>query len=184
MKIGIDISQIAHEGTGVAFYTRNLVESLLKIDKKNEYVLFGGSLRKKMALDDYLTQFESNKKVTAKTFPLPPLLLEFFWNRLHLFPVEWLIGKIDVFLSSDWLQPPTKAKKVTTIHDLIVYQYPESFERRGGHDIVVNQKKRLEWVKKECDGVICDSQATKKDVMKILKIPAKKLKVVYPGGKC
>ncbi len=183
MKIGIDISQIAYQGTGVAHYTRNLVENLLKIDKKNQYILFGFSLRKKKLLDDYLAQFQNYKNVTARTFYLPPLFLEFLWNKLHLFPIEKVIGKIDVFFSSDWLQPPSKAKKATTIHDLIVYQYPESFQPRGGHDIIANQKRRLGWVKKECDLVICDSEATKKDAMKFLKIPAKKLRVVYPGGK-
>jgi len=184
MRIGIDLSQIIHEGTGVAFYTKNLVENLLKIDKKNQYILFGVSLRKKKLLDGYLLQFRKNKKVTLKTFYLPPLFLEFLWNKLHIFPVERLIGKIDVFFSSDWLQPPTKAKKITTIHDLIVCKFPESFQPRGGHDIVANQKRRLEWVRKESDLVICDSKATKKDVMRILKIPAQKLKVIYPGGKC
>ena len=58
MRIGIDISQIVFEGTGVANYTRNLVENLLKIsakggsasggDKKNTYVLFFSSLRRKL----------------------------------------------------------------------------------------------------------------------------------------
>lgn len=184
MKIGLDVSQIVHEGTGVAHYTRNLVENLLQIDKKNEYILFGASLRRKKLLDGYLNQFKENKNAVVRTFSLPPLLLEFLWNKLHLFPIEWFIGKIDVFLSSDWLQPPTKAQKVTTIHDLIVYKYPESFQQKGGHDIVVNQKRRLAWVKKECDLIICDSQATKKDVIDILKIPEKKIKVIYPGGKC
>ena len=182
MKIGIDVSQIVHEGTGVAQYTQNLVESLLKIDKKNEYILFGGSLRKKKVLSGYLAQFENNKNVTVKTFYLPPLFLEFLWNKLHILPVEKLIGKIDVFYSSDWLQPPTKAKKVTILHDLIVYKYPESFQQKGGHNIVVNQKRRLGWVKRECDMIICDSEATKKDAMEILGIVEKRLKVIYPGG--
>lgn len=184
MKIGIDISQIVFPGTGVATYTQRLVENLLKIDQKNNYVLFGSSLRKKKLLDDYLEKFRNNKNVRVKTFYFPPLFLELLWNKLHIFPIERLIGKIDVFLSSDWLQPPTKAKKVTTIHDLIVYKYPESFQQKGGHNIVVNQKKRLEWVKKECDMIICDSEATKKDAMEILGIEEKRLKVVYPGGGC
>lgn len=184
MKIGIDISQIVYSGTGVAIYTKNLVENLLKIDKKNEYVLFGGSLRKKKVLDDYLVRFKGNKNVTAKTFYLPPLFLEFLWNKLHIFPIERLIGKIDVFHSSDWLQPPTKAKKATVLHDLIVYKYPESFQQKGGHNIVVNQKRRLKWVKKECDLIICDSEATKKDAKEILDIEEKRLRVIYPGGKC
>lgn len=183
MKIGIDISQIVFEGTGVANYTKNLVENLLRLDKKNRYILFGSSLRQKQLLNCYVARWLDCQNVTAKIFSLPPLFLEFLWNKLHLCPIEWFIGEVDVFLSSDWVQPPTiKAKKVTTIHDLIVYQYPESFKKRGGHNIVANQKRRLKWVQKEGDLILCDSEATKRDVMQILKIPAKKLRVVYPGG--
>ena len=87
---------------------------------------------------------------------------------------------MDVFFSSDWLQPPTNAKKITTLHDLIVFKYPESFAKKGGHDIVTNQKRRLNWVKKEVDIILCDSKATKKDAMDVLKIPEEKLIVVYP----
>jgi glycosyltransferase involved in cell wall biosynthesis len=183
MKIGIDVSQIVHQGTGVAHYTQNLVASLLKIDKKNQYLLFGGSLRQKRKLDDYLKQFKNQPNVTLKTFSLPPLFLELLWNKWHVFSLEKLIGQVDVFLSSDWLQPPTKAKKVTTIHDLIVFKYPESFQPKGGHNIVANQKRRLEWVKRECDLIICDSEATKKDAIKILGIEEEKIRVIYPGGR-
>jgi len=184
MKIGIDISQLVHEGTGVANYTKNLIENLLMIDGKNKYIFFGASLRQQKKLKAIIKNHFISGDFYLKLFPFPPLLLEFLWNRLHVLPIEWLIGKVDVFFSSDWLQPPTRARKVTTLHDLIVYKYPQSFGKRGGHDVVANQKNRLRWVKKECDLVICDSQATKKDAMEILKIPEKKLKVIYPGGKC
>lgn len=185
MRIGIDVSQMAHEGTGVARYTKNLLKNLIKIDKKNQYVLFGVSLRKRKYLKELTHYYRTTVcgNCVIRVYPVPPLLMEFLWNRLHVLPVEWLIGKVDVFFSSDWLQPPTKAKKVTTLHDLIVFKYPESFGKKGGHDVVKNQKRRLRWVKKECDLIICDSQATKKDAMAILKVPASKLKVIYPGGK-
>lgn len=178
MRIGIDISQIAYQGTGVAIYTENLVKNLIKIDKKNDYVLFYSSLRRK--LDRDLVKELISEQVEIKQFKLPPTLLEFLWNRLHLFPIEWLIGKVDVFFSSDWLQPPTKAKKVTTIHDLSPFKYPETFPKK----IINVHQRKLKWVKKEADAILCDSQATKKDVMEILKIPEKKLKVIYPGGRC
>jgi glycosyltransferase involved in cell wall biosynthesis len=183
MKIGIDISQIVHEGTGVASYTENLVKNLLKIDSKNQYILFGASFRARGKLKFMLSNYHATGcgSCSVKIYPIPPLILEFLWNKLHIFPIEWLIGKVDVFLSSDWLQPPTKAKKVTTIHDLIVYKYPESFEVKGGHNIVTNQKRRIKWVARECDSVLCDSKATKKDAMEILGIEGNKLRVIYPG---
>ena len=93
-------------------------------------------------------------------------------------PIEWLIGEVDVFISSDWTQPPTvKAKKATILYDLIVYKNPQETAKV----IVDTQKRRLEWVKKECDVVLCISEATKKDAMEILGIEEKRLKVIYPG---
>ena len=50
MKIGIDISQIAHEGTGVATYVRNIVAALVHRYPEHEYILFGSSLRKRHVL--------------------------------------------------------------------------------------------------------------------------------------
>ena len=175
MKIGIDISQIVYEGTGVANYTRNLVENLLRIDKENEYILFFSSLRRRYKK---LKIKYKKHKVKIKKFKIPPTFLDILWNRLHIFPIEWFIGKVDVFFSSDWTQPPTiSAKKVTTIHDLSIFKFPKEHHPK----IVATQKRRLKWVKKECDLVICDSESTKKDVMEILKIPEDKLRVVYPG---
>ena len=167
MKIGIDISQIVYEGTGVATYTKNLISNLLAIDKKNEYVFFGSSLRRQKDL----------KRFTKNVWPIPPTLLDVLWNQLHILPIESLIGSLDIFHSSDWTQPPTKAKKVTTIHDLIVYKYPESSHPQ----IITTQKRRLDWVKKECDLIIVDSLATKKDCQEILGIGESRLRVVYPA---
>lgn len=169
MRIGIDISQIAHEGTGVAEYTANLVNALLKDDKKNEYVLFYSSLRKPLRI---------TSEAEIKKYRIPPTLLDFLWNRLHILPIERFIGDVDVFISSDWVQPPTrKAKKVTVIHDLSPLKFPNEHHRK----IVTVQKRRLKWVAKECDMIICDSEATKEDVMKLLRIEKDKLIVIYPG---
>ncbi len=179
MKIGIDISQIVYRGTGVASYTKFLVEGFSRIDKDNQFILFGSSLRNKKLLKEFLKEFDKNK-FKRKISSLPPKFLEFLWNGIHLFPIENLIGEVDVFHSSDWLEPPARsAKKVTTIHDFAVFKYPQTFSARGGHDIVANQKRKLFFAKRECDLIICVSQTTKQDAMEILKIPEKKLRVVY-----
>jgi len=177
MKIGIDISQMAYEGTGVGEMVGNLVNALLKIDKENEYVLFFSSLRGN--LKSQISNLKStSQNLKIKEFKFPPTLLDILWNRLHILPIEWLIGEVDVFISSDWTQPPTvKAKKATILYDLIVYKNPQETAKV----IVDTQKRRLEWVKKECDVVLCISEATKKDAMEILGIEEKRLKVIYPG---
>lgn len=179
MKIGIDISQIIY-GTGVSHYTRSLIEALLKIDQQDEFVLFGSSLRSIKVIKDYLRGLRGN--FVSKVAPFPPILLEILWNQAHLLPIEILTGKLNVFHSSDWLEPPAKCPKVTTIHDLTVYKYPETFSARGGHDIVANIKRKLEWVRKESDKIIAVSQATKRDIVEVLGIPEERIAVIYEAA--
>lgn len=172
MKIGIDISQIAYENTGVSYYLKNLIEELLKIDKKNEYVLFFSSLRRSLSKLSF-----NNPKVTIKKFRFPPTILDFIWNKLHVLSVEKLIGNVDVFITSDWTEPPSKAKKATILYDLVAYKSPKKTAKK----IVDVQKRKLGWVKKESALIFCISEATKKDAMEILGLEANKLKVIYPG---
>ncbi len=160
MKIGIDISQVIY-GTGVSNYTENLVKALLLQDKKNEYLLFGGSLRRRADLKTFVSELKGNFE--SKFFPVPQMLGDILWNRLHILPIERLVGDLDVFHSSDWTQPPSKAFKVTTIHDLVPLRFP----RHSHPKIVSTHKARIKWVKKEVDKIIVPSEATKKDLLKI-----------------
>lgn len=172
MRIGIDVSQVAYEKTGVAEYLRSLVEELLRIDKKNEYVLFFSSLRRsfpKIAI--------SSSNITIKKFKFPPLFLDILWNKFHIFPIENFIGSVDIFITSDWTEPPSKASKATILYDLIVYKNPEETAKK----IVDVQKRKLGWVKKESSIIFCISESSKKDAAKILGIEEKRLRVIYPG---
>lgn len=176
MKIGIDISQLVYRNTGVARYLGLLLENLITEDTQNKYILFVSTLRGNP--NSFLENFSRQKNVDVKRYYFPPLFLDFLWNKLHMIPIECFIGNIDVFISSDWIQPPTKAKKVTILYDLIVYKFPKEMDKK----ITSTQKRRLFWVKREVDKIICISDSTKKDAQEILDIPANRLKVIYPGG--
>jgi len=152
VKIGIDISQIVY-GTGVSTYTENLVQNLLKIDKENEYLLFAGILRRKA---DVLKVFPQ-----TRVFPIPPTLADLIWNKVHFFPIEKLIGNVDVLHTSDWVEPPSKAFKVTTVHDLIPLRFPRMIHP----EIVKVHKRKLSLVKKESDRIIVPSLSTKQDLI-------------------
>ena len=187
MKIGIDISQLAYSNTGVANYLKNLVENLLEFDNSNDYVLFYSSLRKKLPDSSFWTHepfLKINKnKINAKSvviceYKFPPTLLDFLWNKLHIFPIENLIGNVDIFITSDWVEPPVKkAKKVTIIYDLIIYKYPKETDKK----IIETQMRKLKWVKKESDLIFTISESAKKDINEILNIENQKIKVIYPG---
>lgn len=166
MKVGFDISQIAHQG-GVATYSQNLAEYLSKIsDLEMEY--FYSSLRK---------PYRGNLP-NVRSFRLPPTLLEFLFNRARIVPIENFIGEIDIFHSSDWLQPKTKALKITTYHDVVPLKYPQWSHPK----IVQVHKRRLEIVEKEIDIVIAVSESTKRDLMEVSKIPENKITVIYEAA--
>lgn len=165
MIVGMDISQVAHMG-GVGVYTQNLAEQLVKLSEL-EMKFFYSSLRK---------PYQGNLP-NVKQFKIPPTVFELLFNNLRYPVIESLIGEIDVFHSSDWGQPKTKAKKVTTYHDVIPLKFPNWSHPK----IVTVHKKRLEIVEKEIDMVIAVSESTKKDLLELTKIPEEKIVVVYEG---
>lgn len=164
MKVGLDISQTAFVG-GVSEYTKRLASGLSKrLDL--EMVYFYSSLRH---------PYGGNLK-DVRRYPFPPSVLEPVFNKLRA-PIELFIGKIDLFHSSDWTQPCTKAKKVTTCHDVIPLIHPE-----WSTSLVVDvHKRRFGLVEKEIDMVIAVSEATKHDLLSATRIPEEKITVIYEG---
>src|SRR3989344_5015312 len=71
LKVGFDISQIAHTG-GVGVYTQNLAKNLLN-DEDLEMVFFYSSLRK---------PYKGSLK-NVKAFRLPPTMFEVLFNRVR-----------------------------------------------------------------------------------------------------
>ena len=180
MKIAIDISQIVYK-TGVSRYTEELVKSLVKIDSKNQYLLFGTSLRQIGYLKSFQKKFENSKNVSFKIFPFPLIVFEILFNKIHFFPIEKLIGNFDVLHTSDWVEPKVSTKnikKLTTIHDAVPYLFPTTLPKR----VLKNQKRRLNLVKKESDKIIAVSETTGQDIIKFLEVPQEKVKVIYSAS--
>lgn len=178
MKIGIDITMLVYTGSGVANYTFNLVKNLLKIDKENEYRLFYSSFRRPKNFY-YLNVL---KRLGGKVYEyrFPPTLLQLWWSKLNIIPVEWFIGKVDAYFSSDFLRPPLLkgTKGITTVHDLTWKIYPQYHEQRIIEAHAIKLKKTIQYN----DTVITDSLSTKKDLSKYFQeINMKKVQVVYPG---
>lgn len=180
MKIGADISQIVYEGTGVARFTKGLVEAILNYDQKNEWLFFFSSLRQK--LDENLKNKILNKGHKLVVWKLPPTFLSFLWNNLHInsklltFNFK-LLTSLDWFITSDWTEPPLKIKKATIVHDLTYIRYPETVDEK----IRKTQEKRMRWVKNESKIIFADSYATKQDLLDFLNIDRERIVINYPG---
>lgn len=163
MRVGFDISQLAHKG-GVGMYTQNLAHQLSELPDL-EMVFFYSSLRKPF----------KGKLKNVKSYRLPPTFFEMLFNRWRNVSIEKFIGPVDIFHSSDWTQPPSKAKKVTTYHDVVPLKYPQ-----WSHPKIVSvHKRRLKLVEQEIDEVIAVSESTKRDLLEVSKIPEDKITVIY-----
>ena len=171
---------LVYQGSGVANYTYNLVKHLLEYDKENEYRLFYSSFRRPK---EVVKKLQELKKLGAKIFdyPFPPWFLKFIWNKFHFFPVEWFIGRVDIFHCSDFLRPPLLkgTKGITTIHDLTWKIFPQFHTDK----IVKGHEEKLEKTIKYKDAIIVDSQNTKKDLINYYPNIQKTnyINVIYPG---
>lgn len=179
MKVGIDVSQIVYE-TGVSWYTENLVKNLLKIDRENRYLLFGGAVRQADNLKTKVGSFGGQYQF--KSFSVSPVMADKLWNKWHYFPLEIFTGKLDVVHTSDWCEPWTRASKITTIHDLSPFLYPEYVTNDRIRNVWAVHKRKYGWVKKEGVKVIAVSEFTKKDAIEVLGLPEKQIEVVYEAA--
>lgn len=175
MQIGIDISQIVYEGTGVGRFTSGLVYAILEHDKNHRWVFFAGTFRRQ--IQSSLKQEIQSAGHTLISVPLPPKAIGALWNDLHLFPVTSLLPQLDWFITSDWSEPPARCKKATIVHDLAFKRYPETVDR----GILRTQEKRLSHVAKESTVIFTDSIATQQDLISMYDIEAHRISVNYPG---
>lgn len=177
MKVALDISQSVYE-TGVSFYTKNLINEILKIDQVNQYLLFGGSIRRIKKLKGIAKNFCINKvNCQYRLWGISPRIANVLFNRIHLMPIDILLGKVDVVHFSDWTQPKSRAFKVTTIHDLV----PVFMPHFTPPEVVRVHKMRLRHVFREADRIIVPSEFTKNELLRIGFDDAR-LRVIYEAA--
>lgn len=175
MRVAIDISQIIFSG-GVGKYTRSLVKNLLKIDHKNKYLLLGYSLRQGDVFSEFASSLKKEKlnNFELKKYPLPTSFLEPLVNSWRLPKLQALVGQVDIYHSSDWLQFRSKAKIVTTLHDLAPIILPQYHHKK----IIKVFKRRLKLLK-DCKAIIAVSKNTKNDFLDHYDYLDSKIHVVY-----
>ena len=178
MIIGIDISSIPY-GTGVSNYTLNLVRSLLMLDKTNHYKLFYSSARLPLS-HDVIKLVAHHHNCQLYQYKIPQKILSLMWNQLHLGPIEWFIGKCDIFHSSDWTQPPTtNASCISTIHDLTPFIFPQWLDKT----IITNHQQKMNFAIKQHSFFLCVSHTTQKDLIKKFpNIPQSQSAVIYEAA--
>ncbi len=170
MTIAFDVSYIQKRSAGYVRAANELLQSLLELDKKNQYILHGWS----NSLDvRRVRQFE-NERVRLSIARIPGGLKRFYWNTLRVPRLESYTGPFDVFHSTDPLLPPTKSHKtIITIHDLSYKRFPQFLERH-----VVQWDKYISRSTKMTAAIIVPSLQTKKDVVEYFNVDERKIHIV------
>jgi len=187
MNIAIDIRSLMEPyRSGVAEYTYNLLNNLLKIDLENQYFLFYNSFSD---ISQNLPKWNKpNVKFIGFRYPNKifnlsikflkyPKLDQLLFRTLDLKLRNY---KIDLFFlpNINFATFSPDCRKAITVHDLSFERYPEfySWKRRWWHR-VINPKKLIS----NSDQIIAVSENTKNDLIDLYKIPAEKIKVIYSG---
>jgi glycosyltransferase involved in cell wall biosynthesis len=184
MRVGIDCRTILNPGygenAGVGHYTYYLVSNLLKLDKKNEYVLFFDNLLSKTAAEELVADAPNIK---LKFFPFHQYkhFLPFAFS--HLLTAGALEKeKLGVFHSPAYTLPMAyRGKAVVTVHDLAIYKNPKWFPSKFLVGQSFSTRKLVPESLKKAAKIIAVSEHTKKDIVEIFKIKPEKIEVIYEG---
>ena len=165
MKIGIDGSRaFIEKRTGIEEYSYQVIKNLTTELKEQEVILY---VRKNQQID-----FELPKNFRVKVINFPK-----FWTQAGL-SLEMFFHPVDtLFIPAHTVPFIHPSNTIVTIHGLEYEFCPEAysfFERLYMRFVIKNSCK---WAKK----VICVSENTKKDVMKLYGVSREKIDVIYEG---
>jgi glycosyltransferase involved in cell wall biosynthesis len=168
MKVGIDArAAIWYRGTGIGTYTYQLIRSLyeLKIPGLAYRYFWPGDEYKDLDIKDE-SVFNSIEKSKDK-----------FWEEVHI-PARLCDENIDIYhVPQNGIGLPlTKTcPVVVTIHDLIPYVYPETVGRSYLKVFLAQMPEIVE----KADKIITVSKCSKRDIQRILGVPADKIVITY-----
>jgi len=170
MKIGIDARMYGPRVSGIGNYVKNLIDSLLKIDSENEYIIF--------MLKDGFDEFKPIQKNVKK------VMVDCKWYTLREQRKYWRIcekEKIDVMHFPNFNVPLLYTRKfVVTIHDMTPWHFP-------GNKVASSSVRWLAYATvfnsaiKRAEKVITVSEFSKEEIIKKYTRARKKIEVVYNG---
>jgi glycosyltransferase involved in cell wall biosynthesis len=164
MRVAIDARKLHVFGIGT--YTRNLLRHLARIDQDNEYVLLchqpdlgiGAQLG-----TNFRTVLEPSRNYSIG----------------EQFHVPWVLHRErpDVFHAPHYVMPPAvRCRSIVTIHDCIHLMFPQYLPNRAAY---LYAKASMWMAARRSHKILTVSEASKRDIIRFLNVPASKVVVVY-----
>ena len=167
MRIGIDVSPLTAQRTGVGNYCFYLLKHLLGLGTDHGFVGFSSG---RGPIDLGVL----NGRLPNRHIPVPTRLLYKSWEWLKAPAIDTLLGPLDVYHATNYFTPPAKkARRVVTIHDLSFLAIPELSSPR----IVGPFSKNMRRFAHEADAIMAYSQATKGDIVRFLEVDPRRITV-------
>ncbi|MDZ7798602.1 MAG: glycosyltransferase family 1 protein [Patescibacteria group bacterium] len=177
MRIGIDcrtmLSPSRGEKAGIGHYNYYLVKNLMKIDKKNEYVLFFD-----WRVQD--TREFKQKNVKIKYFPFSQYkkFLPFTYSHILIAAQLYKEGLDILHNPANVIPLSYRRPTIVTVHDLAIYKESKWFPSGQKFSTRFLVPKSI----KKADHIIAVSKATKKDIKKLFKIKNSKISVIHENA--
>lgn len=170
MIIGIDASRATSATpTGTEIYSRELIRALLAMDHKNRYRLY---LREEISRDFFAPDVSRIPHHELRVIPFPRL-----WTHLRL-SFEMLTHAPEVLWVPAHVLPPIHPRRsIVTVHDLGHLHFPQAHPplQRLYHTWSTR------WNVRAAAHLFADSEATRDDLIQLLKVPLEKITVIYPA---
>lgn len=180
-RVVLDGLPLQVRSAGIATYTAGLVRTVAALAPDVEFVLLGmlpaglKILRAQAAAEQLLLDRPANLRHWGSL--LFPFVMGYPAPGARLLALESVVGKCDVFHGTNYALPRgCRARRVVTIHDLALLRSPQL-----GTDALSRFVRRTARSAAEADGIIADSESTRRDLIELLGLPAQKLRVIYPG---
>ena len=171
MRIAID-ARMGHTRVGMGVYVRGLLFGLSKIDKENDYYIIINKNKK----EDFVPIQDNFHKIYI-SITYSDYLKRDFWEQVYL-PLKLRKAKIDVYHGPNYVLPfLSRTGMVLTIYDMISFASSEWYKPISRFRV----QRLMKLSAKKANKIIAGSENTKQDIIKILKLPCDKIKVIYIG---
>lgn len=168
MRIGMMLRSLDERG-GIGVYTQNILQELLQIDSRNQYVLFYRNTAN-------LGRFAQYGNVTERLVKAPN---KAFWDQIAI-PYACWREKVDVVFHPKFTAPLLASCKVVMVVHGADWFIPEQAQFYSHLDVQYMRLLMPLYFKK-CDTVISVSQLTTDNFYRVLNLPPGKVKTVYFG---
>jgi glycosyltransferase involved in cell wall biosynthesis len=166
MRILIDTHAIGSGRTGNKRYIQNLAEHLLALDRENEYFFF-------FSEEQARRQWENRApNLHAGLVSRNP-----YWRLGFDFVVQLMRLRPQVFHYQYTGPPIHPSPEVVTIHDVSFEEHPKFFTRGERLRLLLTVRRAVRSAYK----IITVSEFSKEEIIRLLNVPEKKIKVIYNG---